>query len=644
MIQYSVLCIEDESTALATLKRAFHPFEGKFKLFCVESVRDAYSCLDDIRHEHRELALVVASQSVSNDAAKLLIELEGYYPHCRKILICDPNELESILIAVNEGRLDHCFTKPLNKTSVTAIFKKELTAFILSQSQIDWLAYGSILDSQKIIRAHIDQRIHAYRDDFIRDYHSMSDDELSEKVCTALANFFAQDDETRAIRKYSPSHLLTKEGEPNQYLWFITQGEVALYKYDEHGKQREVVRHSKGGIIGGMSFVTGENSFSTAITLSPTSVIKLSKQTFTKVMHSNSSLLPLFTNLLLRHFNRRLQRSIHTKLRLQNTYESLEAAQTHLIENEKMVVLGQLVAGVAHELNNPIAAILRSSDTLMEEFSKDVDSFAPLSKTLGKQVLARALLANPKSTAELRKQTKSLAAVINKPDAKKVVQMGLEDNLETLLSSGNNLEQVLNELEHYHTSGATLRSISVCAKRIGDMVKSLKSYARAGEESIELVDIHEGIEDTLVIFENKLKHLSVEKQYDAIPPTFCQPIALQQVWTNLISNAIDAINAKGADDKGIDGKLTISTRLLTNQTPPLIEIIFTDNGCGIEAEQQVNIFDLNYTTKKEGDFGLGIGLSVCEQIVRRHKGSIGVESTLDSGTKMIVRLPFKAGQ
>lgn len=156
-----------------------------------------------------------------------------------------------------------------------------------------------------------------YQAGFLHDYHSMSDAELAEQVITALQLFFKHSDDTHACRTYSPEHLLTVEGEPNNFLWFITNGDVALYKRDEQGVQREVVRYTKGNIVGSMSFVTGENSFSTALTLSKTEVIKLDRQVFHNVMQSDSNLLPLFTNLLLRHFNRRLQRSINTKLQLQ---------------------------------------------------------------------------------------------------------------------------------------------------------------------------------------------------------------------------------------------------------------------------------------------------------------------------------------
>ncbi|WP_039970159.1 ATP-binding protein [Vibrio halioticoli] len=628
MVQYCVLCIEDCPYSLSMLQLAFKPFERKFTLLFAKDVQQAQQHIEYIKQNKAEIALVMASQSLHHDSSQLLPEIGRNYPNCRKILTCDPNQLQSLVVAINEGRLDHCFTYPLQAENTHSVIKNELTEFIISQSKIDWLPYGSVLDSQKIMRAHIEKRIHAYRSDFIRDYHSISDDELSEKVCAELDRFFTKHNKDNTIRYYSSSHLLTEEGSPNQYLWFILDGKVALYKQDEHGKRREVALHGKGGIIGGMSFVSGEQSFSTALTLSPTKVIKLSKTTFTKVMHSNSSLLPLFTNLLLRHFNRRLQGSIHTKLQLEHTFESLKAAQSQLVENEKMVVLGQLVAGVAHELNNPISAILRSSDTLIHEITRDTEYFNPSSKRLSKSVLQRALVSNPLPTAVLRQKSSAITHLVeSKQQAKMVIMMGLESEIEKL-SHDPQLSTILTELEHYYTAGTTLRSINVCSSRIADMVKSLKSYARSDEESIKKVDIHEGIEDTLVIFENRLKSIDVERNYHNIGPTLCQPNALQQVWTNLVSNALDAM--------GSDGKLIIHSRLIDD----VIEVIVEDNGQGIDPLQLEHIFELNFTTKKQGDFGLGIGLSVCNQIIHQHQGSISVKSEIGKGTQMIVRLPF----
>lgn len=215
------------------------------------------------------------------------------------------------------------------------------------------------------------------------------------------------------------------------------------------------------------------------------------------------------------------------------------------------------------------------------------------------------------------------------------MKLGLEND-QTLIDFARShpddaLVQV-DKLERYHLAGSNLRSINVCAQRIADMVKSLKGYARPDDETFHQVDIHEGIEDTLVIFENRLKMHSVEKEYADIPPLRCLPIALQQVWTNLISNAIDAFPERGI--------LHIRTRMEEKNDQTYAVISFTDNGCGIPDELKDQVFALNYTTKREGNFGLGIGLSVCQQIVLQHQGWIDVDSELGHYTTMSVWLPL----
>ncbi|OED67386.1 ATPase [Vibrio splendidus ZS-139] len=640
MNQYAVICLDNNPVSIERIRSELAPLASVFDIYTAENIEDAHHALEDIHDHHQTVALVITHHHSGFNGVQFLIELEQL-PHsntARTILVSASSDIQSILTAVNEGRLNHCLTKPVQDQVLFKSAQKELTSFVIQYDSENLLSYSDALDQQRLFRAHIEQKIHSFQSGFIHDYHQLSDNALAERVVSALQDVFSKDDKTKAIRDYSPEHLLTVEGEDNRFLWLIIEGEAALYKKDELGQQREVVRHSKGNIVGGMSFVTGEPSFSTAITLTQTRVIKLDKDSFAQVMHSNSTLLPLFTNLLLRHFNRRLQRSITNKIKLQQTLESLESAHQQLIEKEKMAMLGQLVAGVAHELNNPIAAILRSIETLSEHLDQILNNSSLPDSNKGTDVLAHSKLAKPLSTAQERQLVRHLSSTISdRALAKKTVRLNLSQDtavLNTLKDSPVAGKELLNDLEHYHYVGNSIRSIQVCSKRIADMVKSLKSYAREDEEVRHYADIHEGLEDTLVIFENRLKHHQLEKHYDTdLPPLLCQSLALQQVWTNLLSNALDALSEKG--------KVSITTSQETRGGDAFLVVQISDTGQGIDKAHINTIFDPNFTTKKEGNFGLGIGLSISQQIVSAHQGFILVESEVGSHTHMQVWLPFK---
>ncbi|MGF1823805.1 ATP-binding protein [Vibrio splendidus] len=640
MNQYAVICLDNNPVSIERIRSELAPLASVFDIYTAENIEDAHHALEDIHDHHQTVALVITHHHSGFNGVQFLIELEqlAHSNTARTILVSASSDIQSILTAVNEGRLNHCLTKPVQDQVLFKSAQKELTSFVIQYDSENLLSYSDALDQQRLFRAHIEQKIHSFQSGFIHDYHQLSDNALAERVVSALQDVFSKDDKTKAIRDYSPEHLLTVEGEDNRFLWLIIEGEAALYKKDELGQQREVVRHSKGNIVGGMSFVTGEPSFSTAITLTQTRVIKLDKDSFAQVMHSNNTLLPLFTNLLLRHFNRRLQRSITNKIKLQQTLESLESAHQQLIEKEKMAMLGQLVAGVAHELNNPIAAILRSIETLSEHLDQILENSSLPESNKGTDVLAHSKLAKPLSTAQERQLVKHLTSTIDdRALAKKAVRLNLSQDsavIDTLKDSPVAGKELLNDLEHYHYVGNSIRSIQVCSKRIADMVKSLKSYAREDEEVRHYADIHEGLEDTLVIFENRLKHHQLEKHYDTeLPPLLCQSLSLQQVWTNLISNALDALSERG--------KVSITTSQQTQGDDTFLVVEISDTGHGIAKEDISTIFNPNFTTKKEGNFGLGIGLSISQQIVSAHQGFILVESEVGSHTHMQVWLPFK---
>ncbi|CAH0533373.1 Adaptive-response sensory-kinase SasA [Vibrio stylophorae] len=646
MPPYAIICIDDDATIVAQLSQELAYLSEQFDIVCVDNPDEADYVLASMHQRQQEAALVLCDDDLGKETGiEFFIRLHQHPTTARayKILLTDTPDVGQILTAVNEGQLDHCLTKPWQPVALRQAVEKELTNFILDHAKVDeYLGYSHLLDTQRLIKAHIEQQMQQFRSGFIEDYYQLDDQTLSQQFLTALQDFFDGNNEDEACRTYSKNHLLTEEGKENQFLWFIAEGNVVLTKRDEDGHDHQVVRYGRGDLVGGMSFVTGEPSFSTGRTLSQTKVIKIDRPLFSKVMKSKNELLPLFTTLLLRHFNRRLQRSIKTEMALHSALNHLETATDQLLEKEKMAMLGQLVAGVAHELNNPVAAILRGADTLKSSFefilSNELDRDT---HELGETILRRALEVRPLSTAQARAQAKNLEALTDDRQlARKLVIMGLDEPSQLVHwqhLTTQQLEQSTALWDQYYQAGNFLRSIHVCAKRIADMVKSLKSYARQDDESWHLVDIHEGLEDTLVIFENRLKRIEVEKSYHTLPAIHCQPIALQQVWTNLIANALDAMESFGARPK-----LCVETKLAKQNQ--YVEVTLTDNGCGMDAATIARIFELNYTTKREGNFGLGIGMSVCQQIIHQHQGEIIVTSEPEKYTQMRILLPISAPQ
>ena len=262
----------------------------------------------------------------------------------------------------------------------------------------------------------------------------------------------------------------------------------------------------------------------------------------------------------------------------------LERLQAEVVHSEKMAGLGRLAAGIAHELNNPAGFIYGNMDLI------------------GSHLRRLELLLS-------RYEHVSLSAA----EATELNLTKIEIGYDTLLPDLHSM----------------IADCAEGAERIRDVVQNLRTFSRLDEAEFKKVDLHEGIDATIRLLSRYYGtgRIRLVKEYGQIPPVNCYAGQLNQVWTNLLVNAAQAI----VDD----GEVKISTVVEVDS----VSVTIADTGCGIGPDELPKIFDPFFTTKPVGE-GTGLGLSITYGIIERHGGTIGVESVLRKGTKFRVSIPI----
>ena len=272
--------------------------------------------------------------------------------------------------------------------------------------------------------------------------------------------------------------------------------------------------------------------------------------------------------------------------------QELKQTQSQLIQTEKMSSLGQMVAGIAHEINNPVNFIGGNID-YANKYIQDLTDLV---------TLYQEYYPNP-------------------PDA-------ILERIEDI-----ELEFLREDLPK------TLSSMKMGADRIREIVVSMRNFSRSDDGNMKAADIHEGIDSTLVILNHRLKQgIQVIKQYGKLPAVECSPAQLNQVFMNVIGNAIDALEEVKKGDKGYSPTIWISTEVTADNT---VTVKIRDNGPGIAPGCAQQIFDPFFTTKSIGK-GTGLGLAISYQIVAKHHGKIEVNSQIGQGTEFVITLPVAA--
>ncbi|OQY56270.1 MAG: hybrid sensor histidine kinase/response regulator [Candidatus Parabeggiatoa sp. nov. 2] len=314
--------------------------------------------------------------------------------------------------------------------------------------------------------------------------------------------------------------------------------------------------------------------------------------------------------------NQLQQQLIAQNQELQQTLEHLKASQQELIKAEKMAALGQLIAGVAHEINTPLGAINSAFLALLQ-------------KSLAKEALL--------SAREERKLKRQLSRQLEEDEiedadtaANLLVEMGIYDNVEPFLPllQSQDSERLLETASMLSDLQRSSRTIDTSVQRASKIVFALKNFARYDHSGEKVnADITQGIETVLTLYQNQLKHrIEVIKHYELLPPILCYADELNQVWTNLIHNALQAMEYKGT--------LTIDVSRQDNQ----VFISITDSGKGIAEDIKEKIFEPFFTTKPAGE-GSGLGLDIVKKIIEKHEGNISVESQ-PGKTTLTVSLPI----
>lgn len=337
---------------------------------------------------------------------------------------------------------------------------------------------------------------------------------------------------------------------------------------------------------------------------------------------------------------------------LEDTLKKLQEMQNQLIMQEKMASLGKLSAGMAHELNNPASAAQRSANQLQKVFQHLQDahwkiSNLDLDEDRLRKIEGLGQRANLKSSrienlpALTRSDRESAIENWLKENgiekgwgfAPSLVNLGYDEEELNALAEGFTTPQltvVIDWLSHLYTIHNLLSEINLGTGRITEIVRALKTYTYMDRAPVQMVNIHEGLDNTLIILQNKLKGgVRVLREYaDDLPEIQAHGSELNQVWTNLIDNAIDAMRGTG--------DLTIRTR--NEETYVRIEV--EDNGPGIPEELLHKIFDPFFTTKPPGE-GSGLGLNISRNIiVQMHGGHIAVSSE-PGKTLFCVLLPIE---
>ena len=465
-----------------------------------------------------------------------------------------------------------------------------------------------------------------------------------------------------------PGVRLAHQGQVVDAVCVVVSGAVALTRHTRVG---EVTLHhaTTGRIVGLVSLATQGRAYVTATTTTDVELILLSIEQLDRALRENPATEQTLAALIIGSLTTRLSRSEVLQVekielaaaveaeRAQATQalEALEQARLELLAQERFATLGELAAGVAHELNNPVAALEGANAHLREDLASLLAGHPD-----GEMVLSTAAHARTRPAASTRQERaarRALEAVVGDRElARQLVSLGLDAD-----SDPQRVRDLAGDPQRLATAlaaasvGRQERNVALATKRIRGLVSALSTYVRPEGEMVQDVDVREVLEDSLRLTAHRLRDVAIERDYAEVGAVPGRAGELAQVWTNILSNAADALAGAGAGaaagagdapDGGAGEPSDFAPRLVIAVAgePDGVRVDVTDNGPGIDPQVLPRIFEPRFTTKHgRVRFGLGLGMGLAKSVVDAHGGTIAVDSR-PGRTRVTVRLPAEPPQ
>ena len=459
--------------------------------------------------------------------------------------------------------------------------------------------------------------------------------------------------ENLPTQNFKADDVILDENKPNEHLYVVLKGTTELTRESKIPNQRKIFVDllGPGSFLGLISFWSGRPTHSKSQAVDDVTCLVFTATSFDRVRERFSAFSKTVDHLLIGNLCERVQRmaslnaenaelSMALELernQLKQTLRELNDTRERLAHSERLAVMGQLVAGIAHEINNPAAALRQSIEGIEATSRSSFFSDAKLSldSELRTVLYEQGIRVNQPDSVTARKRLKELEKEFPEFQRSLLRRLSLlpidqVKVLEKILKKGHKsgkIEPIKEALGSFEM-GAYLKTAHLTTERIFALVKSLKRYGKHESTSIDDIDINQCIRDTRMVLNHRLRCFNLEMNLEDLPKVRIPPGEFNQVITNLLVNAMDATPD--------GGHITVSTR----HAAPKLQVSVSDTGSGIAPENITRLFEPNFTTKNSSKhFGLGLGLALSREIIEQYGGTIVATNNENQGACFTIELP-----